>query len=52
MTKEKKQTEKKKPSQKLSQKERFIEYAKEIGVEENEKELDRVFEKVLKKKTK
>lgn len=40
---------KKKVDHKLSQKERFIEYAKEIGVEEDGEEFERVFEKIIEK---
>jgi len=47
---DKKKTEpKKKPDQKLSQKERFIEYAKEIGVDESDGEFERVFDKIVDK---
>ena len=37
-------------SPKLSQKERFIEYAKEIGVDEDSEDFERVFGKILDKK--
>ena len=45
MPKKKKKT-KKKIDPKLSQKERFIEYAKEIEVNEDEEDFDRIFEKI------
>lgn len=37
----------KKPNPKLSQKERFIEYAKEIGVEDDGEEFERAFKKIM-----
>ena len=37
---------KKKPDKKLSQKEKFIEYAKEIGVDEDADGFERAFDKI------
>ncbi|MCB1651279.1 MAG: hypothetical protein KDI46_04425 [Alphaproteobacteria bacterium] len=47
MPDKKKTKSKKKPDQNLTQKERFIEYAKEIGVDDSDGEFERVFDKIV-----
>ena len=50
MPKETKTKPKDKPKQKLSQKEKFIAYAKENGLDEDSEDFDRLFDKVVKNK--
>lgn len=50
MPKKKPPKAKKKPNPKLSQKDKFIAYAKEIGVDESGEEFERAIGSILKKK--
>ena len=40
----------KKPKQKLSQKEKFIEYAREVGVDESGEDFERALKRIVNKK--
>lgn len=50
MPKEKPPKKTVKPKQSLSQKEKFLAYAKEVGVDETGEEFERAFNKILKPK--